>query len=54
MEGIRKDNIINEDTEIIKVGLLEKIFNSNIKKCICKIINLESKKEGTGFFCNIK
>ena len=59
MKGIKKDNIINEDNEIIKYNLLKKIINSKIEQCICKIkqeINNNGDivlKTGTGFFCKI-
>ena len=59
MEGIKKENIINEDNEIINYNSLKKIINSKLEKCICKIkqeINNNGKNcliTGTGFFCNI-
>lgn len=59
MKEFNKDEIINEDREIVNFKKLKKITNSGIEKCICKIkkiviINGEKKlKSGTGFFCNI-
>ena len=59
MEQIDENCIINEANEIIDCDLIEKIFNSKVKKCVCKIkqeIKKEDKlilKTGTGFFCNI-
>jgi len=59
MEGIRKENIINEDNEIINFVSLKKIVNSKIEKCVCKIKKEINNNEvnklitGTGFFCNI-
>ena len=57
MEGIKKDNIINEDNKIIKYNLLKKVIYSKIEQCICKIKqeirhngNIDLKT-GTGFFC---
>ena len=60
MEDIKKENIINEDNEIIDFGILKNIMNSGIEKCVCKIeIEVKSGDEysyktGTGFFCNLK
>ena len=57
MKGINKEDIINEDKEIVDYEIIEKIVNSGIKKCICKIkqeIDSKKCKKGTGFFCNIK
>jgi len=53
MEDINKDEIIQEDGEIVNFGKLKKIANSGIEKCVCKIINEEELKSGKGFFCNI-
>ena len=56
---LSEDNIINEDNEIIEYDLLEKIVNTGIKQCVCKIkqeINNNGKmtcKTGSGFFCDI-
>lgn len=61
METIDINNykIIDEDI-IVDAVSLEKVMNSNIKKCVCKIA-IEIKcdgqlcyKFGTGFFCHIK
>ena len=59
MEQIDENIIINEANEIIDCDLIEKIFKSEVKKCVCKIkqeIEIEDRKTlrtGTGFFCNI-
>ena len=50
IEGFLKD-VKNEDNPIVSFQQLRKIFNSDIHKCICKI--LTKVKTGTGFFCNI-
>ena len=58
-EEINENIIINEANEIIDCDLIEKIFNSKVKKCVCKIkqeIKIEdclTLRTGTGFFCNI-
>ena len=53
MEDIKTDEIILEDGETINFRELKKIANSEIEKCVCKIIKEEEMKSGTGFFCNI-
>ncbi len=56
---IKNYNVIDEDI-IVDAFSLEKIMNSNIKKCVCKIaLEIISDGElcykfGTGFFCEIK
>ena len=57
---LSQNDLIKEDNEIIKYDLLEKIANSGIEKCVCKIkqeININGQlmcKTGTGFFCHFQ
>ena len=58
-ERKRNQNIIKEDNPIHNFNQLQKIMNSGIEKCVCKIVreaNVNGKlvyKTGTGFFCNL-
>jgi protein-tyrosine phosphatase len=59
MEVFNKEDIIDEEGEIVNFKKLKQITNSGIEKCICKIIIIdevsdENKfKSGTGFFYDI-
>ena len=46
---ILPQNIQNEDSELVDYTLVKNIMNSDIDKCVCKIIT--KIKTGTGFFC---
>ena len=48
---ILPQNIQNEDNELVDYSLIKQIMNSDIDKCVCKIIT--KIKTGTGFFCDI-
>ena len=48
---ILPQNIQNEDSELVDYTLVKNIMNSDIDKCVCKIIT--KIKTGTGFFCVI-
>ena len=59
MEKIEKENLENEENEILDFYLFKKLMNSGIEKSVCKIElenNIGNKPvyiAGTGFFFNI-
>ena len=49
LENIQKQDNHNQ---LVYYSLIKQIINSNIDKCVCKIIT--KNKKGTGFFCDVR
>ena len=56
MKDSKIESIISEDGAIVNLNKLKKNINSEVEKCICKIIIEEKPKQksGIGFICYIK